>query len=208
MHLTAEQNSKRFFNTYVYPKKDHIKILEIGSQIGGFNIRTLSPPNTEYVGVDIEAAPGVDVVLSNEYIFPFEDNSFDFIISSSCFEHINFFWVSFLEIIRVLKPNGLFYLNAPSSGDYHKYPIDCWRFYPDSGNALVKWGIQNNFNCGLIEQYTSDKENDIWADYVAIFIKDIKFISEYPSRITEYFDNYTNGSVFPHNNINNLKHWK
>jgi SAM-dependent methyltransferase len=208
MHFTAEQNAKRFFDTYVYPKQENLKILEIGSQIGGFNIRSLSPTNAKYVGIDIESAPGVDIVLEDGYIFPLEDDTFDFVISSSCFEHINFFWISFLEIIRVLKPNGLFYLNAPSGGDYHKYPIDCWRFYPDSGHALTKWGIKNNHNCGLIEQYTSDKENDIWADYVAIFIKDHNFIPEYPFRITENFNNYTNGSVFPHNNINNLKHWK
>jgi len=207
MHLTAEQNAKRFFDTYVNTKKDDIKILEIGAQIGGFNIRSLSPSNSEYIGVDISQYPGVDVVLTDEYTFPFEDNSFDFVISSSCFEHIDFFWVSFLEILRVLKPNGLFYLNAPSTGDYHKYPIDSWRFYPDSGNSLVKWGKRNNINCALLEYYTSDKDKDIWSDYVGIFLKDESFVESYPTRIINQFNNYTNGSVYPHNKILNLKHW-
>ena len=30
----------------------------------------------------------------------------------------------------------LFYLNAPSNGEFHRYPVDCWRFYPDAGGAL------------------------------------------------------------------------
>jgi SAM-dependent methyltransferase len=208
MHYTAEQNAKRFFATYINSIDQPIKILEIGSQIGGFNIRSLAPSNSEYIGLDISPAPGVDVVLEDEYVFPFEDNSFDFIISSSCFEHIDFFWVSFLEILRVLKPHGLFYLNAPSTGDYHKYPIDSWRFYPDSGHSLVKWGNKNGINCGLLEYYTSNQENDIWADYIAIFIKDIVNINQYDSRILNSFNSYTNGSIYPHNNILNLKHWK
>lgn len=207
MHYTAAQNATRFFNTYVYKRTDNIKILEIGSQIGGFNIRSLSPQNAEYIGVDIEAAPGVDVVLTEEYTFPFEDNTFDFVISSSCFEHIELFWCSFIEIIRVLKPNGLFYMQAPSDGAYHKYPVDCWRFFPDSGRSLSKWGVKNGFNCELIEQYTSDKENDIWSDYVAIFIKDVNHIELYQNRIIDNFNNYVNGSVYPHSNIINLKHW-
>lgn len=209
MHYTAEQNVKRFFNTYINIKTDNIKILEIGSQVGGFNIRSLSPPNATYVGMDLELAPGVDVVLEDPYIFPFKNDHFDFIISSSCFEHIEFFWISYLEIIRVLKPQGLFYMNAPSNGDFHRYPVDCWRFFPDSGLALSNWGKYNNFiNCEVIEQYTSDKENDIWNDYVSIFIKDSSNIHLYPDRIINNFYNYTNGSIYPHNNILNIKSWK
>ena len=64
------------------------------------------------------------------------------------------FWVSYLEILRILKPVGLFYLNAPSDGAVHKYPVDCWRFYPDSGQALVTWSKRNGFNNVLLECYT------------------------------------------------------
>jgi SAM-dependent methyltransferase len=210
MHQTAAKNAQRFFNTYVNKIESKISILEIGSQLGGFNIRSLSPPNATYVGLDIAPAPGVDVVLEDEYVFPFKDNTFDFIISSSCFEHIDFFWLTFLEILRVLKPDGVFYLNAPSNGDFHRYPIDCWRFFPDSGHSLSKWGKRNGFNCELLEQYTSDKEDDIWSDYISIFIKNQINTPSHPSRILDNLESdfvYTNGSIFPHNNIINLKHW-
>lgn len=207
MHKTAEENAKRFFNEYVYNNDTELKILEIGSYIGGFNIRSLNPKNSNYVGVDLSSGPGVDVVLNDPYVLPFDDNSFDYVISSSCFEHIDFFWLSFNEIMRVLKPSGVFYLNAPSNGDFHRYPIDSWRFFPDSAHSLTKWANRNGFNTILLEQYTSDKESDIWSDYVGIFLKDSMFIDKYPNRIINNFNNYTNGSIYPHNKILKEKKW-
>lgn len=207
MHKTAEQNIHRFFNTYIDPQKES-KILEIGSYIGGFNIRSLSTNNHRYTGLDIRPGPGVDIVTQDPHHMPFDNNSFDFIISSSCFEHTKFFWQLFVDIIRVLKPTGLFYLNAPSGGEYHKYPIDAWRFFPDSGFVLAEWASLNGHNnCGVVEQYTSHPESDIWSDYVSIFIKDLSFINDYHSRIIDSFKNFHNGSIYPHNKIINLKHW-
>jgi SAM-dependent methyltransferase len=207
MHKTAEQNAHRFFNKYIYPNKLDLTILEIGSYIGGFNIRSLNPPNSKYVGVDLSEGPGVDVILSDPYVLPFDDNTFDYVISSSCFEHIDFFWLSYLEIMRVMKPSGIFYLNAPSNGDFHQYPIDSWRFFPDSGQSLIKWGNKNGFNSILLEQYTSNKESDIWSDYVGIFLKDVTSLEIYPDRIITDFHNYTNGSTYPHNKLLNPKKW-
>jgi SAM-dependent methyltransferase len=207
MHQTAEDNAKRFFHNYVYINQEPSNILEIGSYIGGFNIRSLKPENSNYVGVDLSMGGGVDIVLTDPYVLPFEDNTFDFAISSSCFEHSEFFWLSFLETIRVLKPHGLFYLNAPSNGDFHRFPVDCWRFFPDSGQALVNWANRNGYKSGVIEQYTSDKENDIWSDYVGVFIKDISFIDKFENRIINNFNNFTNGSIYPHTNIINEKKW-
>jgi SAM-dependent methyltransferase len=207
MHKTAEENAKRFFETYVSQNNENVSFLEIGSYLSSFNIRSLAPTESNYVGVDLGTGPGVDIVLTDPYKLPFEDNTFDYVISSSCFEHSEFFWVLFLEIMRVLKPTGLFYLNAPSNGDFHRFPVDCWRFYPDSGNALSNWAKRNNYNSGVIEQYTSNNETDIWSDYVSIFIKDINTIEKYPNRITTNFNNYTNGSVFPHNSLLNKKLW-
>jgi SAM-dependent methyltransferase len=207
MHKTAEENAKRFFETYVSQNNENVSFLEIGSYLSSFNIRSLAPTESNYVGVDLGTGPGVDIVLTDPYKLPFEDNTFDYVISSSCFEHSEFFWILFLEIMRVLKPTGLFYLNAPSNGDFHRFPVDCWRFYPDSANALSNWAKRNNYNSGLIEQYTSNNETDIWSDYVSIFIKDINTIEKYPNRITTNFNNYTNGSVFPHNSLLNKKLW-
>jgi hypothetical protein len=40
---------------------------------------------------------------------------------------------------RIVRPGGLIFLLAPSRGPEHRYPVDCWRFYPDGFRALAKW---------------------------------------------------------------------
>jgi hypothetical protein len=77
MHETAKNNATRFFNKYVDKNNDDTKILEIGSWVSWFNIRDLKPKNSTYIGVDLSKGPGVDVVLTDPYKLPFDDNSFD-----------------------------------------------------------------------------------------------------------------------------------
>ena len=99
--------------------------------------------NIDYVGIDIVKGENVDIVLDDPYKFPFEDKSVDVVISISVFEHTEFFWLTYLEILRVLKDDGLFFLNAPSNSKFHRHESDNWRFYPDSSLALQKWGEKN-----------------------------------------------------------------
>src|SRR3546814_14106854 len=78
--------------------------------------------------------------------------------SSSCMEHSEFFWVLFLEMLRIVKPSGLIYLNVPSNGSFHRYPVDCWRFSPDSGSAHAKWGKHNGYPVALLEAFIGRQE--------------------------------------------------
>ena len=90
-------------------------------------------------GLDMTDGKNVDVVAKDPYKFPLESNSFDLVISGQAFEHIEFPWLTIREIERVLKPGGFAIIIAPSSGAEHRYPNDCWRFYPDGMRALGKW---------------------------------------------------------------------
>lgn len=31
------------------------------------------------------------------------------------------------------------YISTPNTIEYHAYPIDCWRAYPDGMRALLDW---------------------------------------------------------------------
>jgi len=155
-----------------------------------------SSANPKYVGVDFVKGPGVDVVLDDPYKLPFNDNSFDVCVASSVFEHSEFFWLLFSEIMRILKPDGLFYLNAPSNGSFHQYPVDCYRFYPDAGRALENWSKRCGYNTAMIESFIGGQTSySNWNDFVAVFIKDHDFLSKYPDRIRDRIKNYTNGLV-------------
>ena len=207
MHPTALHNCQHFFTTYfsdvevTKPKT----VVEIGSQNVNGGLRDTIPHFFEYIGVDFVNGPGVDVVLDDPYKFPFDDDSQDVVISSSCFEHSEFFWITFLECMRILKPSGLFYLNAPSNGEFHRYPIDCWRFYPDSGRALSKWANTKGMNTTVLESFTTRQVKDIWNDFVCVFLKDESYVSEHSNRMLDRRHDFKNGLVWGSDQIINKR---
>jgi len=208
MHPTAMVNAKHFFDTYLDPAHSGYFTIEIGSLIVPNmrgSLREIAPANVEYVGIDFEAGQNVDVVLDDPYRLPFENQSVDICLASSVFEHSEMFWLLFLEIMRILKPDGLFYLNVPSNGYFHRYPVDCWRFYPDSAEALVTWGKRNSLEPALLESYVSAQSGDVWNDFVAVFVKDRNFASKYPGRITSRISDFINARLFGTNEIVNRR---
>jgi len=197
MHLTSFENAKRFRDTYCL---DHVgSIAEIGSQQIGdeVSMRLLFEGCDEYIGFDFVSGKGVDVVLDDPYCLNVKNESFDRVLSSSCFEHSEFFWLSFLEMVRVCKPGGLIYLQAPSNGKFHRHPVDCWRFYPDSGVALQNWARRNRYEVTLLESFTSLQKEDCWNDFVAVFQKGGEEQFVFPeNRITDSFQDFKNAMVY------------
>ena len=172
-----------------------ILVGEIGAQDVNGSLRSICPEGVKYVGFDIQAGANVDYVMKDPYRIPAKDSTFDVLLSTSCFEHTPLFWLMFQEILRVLKPGGLFYLCAPANGDFHRYPVDCWRFYPDSGFALVQWGQRCGLSPVLMESYTGHQEGDIWNDFVAVFLKDHQEATRFSHRILDKLTAFDNGYV-------------
>ena len=204
MHQTAMDNAKQFFDCYapLFPNKrtvedelhSKVRVVDIGAQDVNGSLRSVCPAHFEYIGVDFQQAKGVDVVLTDPYSLPFEDESVDIIVSSSCLEHSEMFWLVYLEILRVLKPFGVFYLNVPSQGQFHRYPVDCWRFYPDSGRALAAWGKRSGYNSVLLESYTQ-VGGAVWCDHISIFLKDEQFASQFKHKIIDKKQDFENGQT-------------
>jgi SAM-dependent methyltransferase len=160
---------QRLVSTYL-DRDRALEAIDIGSYDVNGSYRTLfDNPSWRYTGVDLESGPGVDVVLRSPYGFPFATGSADVILSGQAFEHVEYFWMTWLEMIRVLRPGGLIFLIAPSRGPEHRYPQDCWRFYPDGYRALAKFG-----RCELLEVSTDwelhdDPGSAPWGDTVGVF---------------------------------------
>ncbi|UGX87682.1 methyltransferase domain-containing protein [Phyllobacterium meliloti] len=170
MHDTARRAGAAFLNSYVDPAQK-VRLLDVGAMDVNGSLRSAAPSAVEYVGVDLEAGPGVDIVYNIGDPLPVEDNSFDLCVSTSCFEHDPLFWQTFLNVVDALKDGGYFYLNAPSNGPYHTFPTDNWRFYPDAGIALVKWARLNGRDIDLVESGTLKRDGDVWNDFIAVFKK-------------------------------------
>jgi len=168
MHDTAYEIGRLFFQGYV---TDGDFILDIGSMDVNGSLRDFRPAGSPYFGVDLSAGRGVDVVVTTNAQLPFPAEIFDIVVSTSCLEHDAMFWMTFLEMCRVLKEGGYLYLNAPSRGAYHQYPIDAWRFFPDAGIALRDWGKLNKHAVELLESFITENKHDIWNDCVMIFGK-------------------------------------
>jgi SAM-dependent methyltransferase len=185
MHDSAKINAKRFFDTYGPSFPDGAVVVDVGSMDINGSIKDVCPARFNYVGVDFAPGNNVDYVMKDPYRVPVFDGTVDIVTASSVFEHSAMFWFLFNDIMRVLKPNGLFYLNAPSNGAFHRHPIDCWRFYPDAAEALVTWSKHQGQNAAFLESWFSKKGNDgsAWNDFVSVFIADEQHVNQYPNRM-------------------------
>ena len=71
--------------------------------------------NCEYSGLDLGPGPGVDIVCpAQDYDAP--DESYETIISCECFEHNPFYKETIQNIVRLLKPNGMFLFTCATTG--------------------------------------------------------------------------------------------
>ncbi|WP_295394654.1 class I SAM-dependent methyltransferase [uncultured Thiodictyon sp.] len=113
-------------------------ILEIGSRdVTGITRKNLFPHCAEYIGFDIFAGNGVDVVGDAHKIsdrFPL--GHFDFVYSISVFEHLLFPWKVVLEINKVVKVGGYVFLSTHPVWPAHELPWDFWRFPRNGFHAL------------------------------------------------------------------------
>lgn len=185
-----------FFRTYADALAQPL-ILDLGAQDVHGSLRSVAPPAARYVGVDMVAGPGVDIVLADPYVLPFETGSVDVVVSTSCLEHAEFFWLTLLEVMRVLKRRGVAYLNMPSNGAFHRYPVDCWRFYPDSGRALARWAQRHGYDAQLLESFTGDQAGDRWNDFVCVLLRDPAGLPLYPRRMLHTLERFSNGLCYP-----------
>jgi SAM-dependent methyltransferase len=144
MHRSSFERMKAFRDAYVAEAgTTRLSILDVGAASieGSVTYRELfATEHWTYVGLDTGPAANVDLVVNDPYHWrELADASFDVVISGQAFEHIEWPWLTIMEISRVLKPAGLCAITAPSGGHVHRYPTDCWRYYPDGFPALAKF---------------------------------------------------------------------
>jgi SAM-dependent methyltransferase len=168
MHLSSLDKMRSFRQQYLSGKEDQdLTIFDLGcTAIGGSYREIFAGEKWKYMGLDLAEGDNVDLVLSDPYNWlEIDSESVDVLVSGQAFEHIEYFWKTMGEIARVLKPEGLCCIIAPSGGPEHKYPVDCWRFYPDGFRALARYAGIETVEVGT--QWTPEGYNDgsdLWAD--------------------------------------------
>lgn len=169
MHQSSLENMQKCYERFVksryWDNRHPIVVMDIGgSNVNGSYSDIFSGPEFRYQAVDISDDGTVDIVLEDPYKLPLADNSVDIVVSGQAFEHVEFFWLLFQEMTRILKPDGIIILIAPSAGPIHRYPVDCYRFYPDAYRALAKY-----CNCEVL--LVEHDQRGPWKDLVGVFSK-------------------------------------
>jgi len=129
-----------FVNTF--PKEEaKYNVLDVGSYDVNGSYKTLfDDTRFEYKGLDMEQGPNVDIVPATIYKWDeIKDNTYDIVISGQALEHIEFFWLTVKEMVRVTKKDGYICIIAPNGFKEHRYPVDCWRFFTDGMVALARY---------------------------------------------------------------------
>ena len=79
------------------------------------------------INLEIEVTPEVDVIADG-HLLPFNDNTFDAVISEAVLEHVHSPVRVVAEIYRVLKPGGYICIAVPFLQGYHASPHDYQRW--------------------------------------------------------------------------------
>jgi len=90
------------------------KIIEIGSANVNGSIRPFFP-NSNYLGVDLSAGPGVDLICEGDKV-PEPDDSFDIAISCECLEHNPNWADTFFNMYRMTKKGGVVIFTCATTG--------------------------------------------------------------------------------------------
>jgi len=131
------------------------KILDVGC--GSKPYESLFLKSSSYTGVDIEVSGHSHTNSKIDFFYdgktlPFEDSSFDAVVSFEVFEHVFNLDEVLKEIRRVLKPGGKLLVTMPFAWDEHEVPYDFARYTSYGITHILK---SNDFNVDKVEKTTT-----------------------------------------------------
>lgn len=140
------------------------RVLEVGSLDVNGSVKPfiMQFKPYEYIGVDIQSGPSVDILCKAENLVDiFGPQSFDLVISTEMMEHI-FDWKAAIDNMKtVLRPSGYIVITTRSLGfPRHDHPADYWRFDVEDMYRI--------FADYMIESVASDEQEP------GVFIKAMK----------------------------------
>lgn len=162
--LKVKENHPDFFKNR--------KVLDVGSLDINGNNRYLFD-TSQFCGIDIGPGNNVDIV-SKAHEFNAPPESFDFIVSTECFEHDMFYPQSLQNIVRILKSGGMFLftcatIGRPEHGTRRTSPADAPLLATDSVwtdyyKNLTEQDIREVINIDSIFKEYSFEINDLSHD--------------------------------------------
>jgi hypothetical protein len=117
----------------------NVNVLDVGSlDINGSNRYLFSGVNAVYTGIDVALGRNVDAMAKgHEWSAP--DNFYDTIISTECFEHDMYYELTLKNIMRMLKPEGMFIFTCATTGREEHGTTRCHAFTSPLTSRIAGW---------------------------------------------------------------------
>lgn len=143
------------------------KVLEIGSLNINGSVRTFFN-ECDYTGIDVANGKDVDIVSNGENYFE-KANTFDVIISCECMEHNPMYQKTWLNMLRMLKNDGLIIMTCATFGR------------PQHGTSLNE-PVSSPLTIQLGQDYYKNLiRNDFEFVNMDVFFSDYLFETDYSS---------------------------
>ncbi len=162
------------------------KLLDSGCGKMPYKDYILSNSKTkEYIGIDIENSLEYDVEIKPDVTWdgvtmPFEDHTFDCILSTEVLEHCYDFKRYIEENMRVLKPGGYFFFTVPYLWPLHETPHDNFRYTPYSLSKAF-----NEFNEIEVEIFALGGWNSSLATMLGLWVN--RYVSKKKAKLLKPF---------------------
>jgi SAM-dependent methyltransferase len=173
------------------------RVLDVGSGDINGNNRFLFE-NCQYDGNDVIQARNVTIVSKTKDL-QFEDNTFDTIVSTECFEHDPEYKESMQKIVKMLKPNGLFCFTCASTDrkEHGTRRSEPHNSFGTIGNLEDMADYYKNLTVVDINEAIPLNEHfSVWDSYYNEYAKDLYFVgikkgtTPFPITLDTYKQNY------------------
>ena len=143
-----------FYHPFFFVRREIYSFLELNSNFligklldfgcGSKPYEKLFKNSNNYVGVEVSSNKEnlKSDIYYNGIALPFADNSFDSVLCTEVFEHVEQLDDVIIELYRVLKPGGRMIVTTPFMCVEHEMPYDFRRF---TFNGLINFMKKNNF---------------------------------------------------------------
>lgn len=158
MHQEAYDGFARMLQMTGIDPQEEMQGLDVGGADVNGSVRD-QLPNTEWTGLDIEAAPGVQIVAdaADPDTWRHMDDLFDIVIATELFEHTAHWAAIIANMSTALNPMGhqLFVATCASTGR------------PPHG-ARGEWGVPHGQFYGNVDPEDLKNELSKWFDFVYV----------------------------------------
>lgn len=137
-NLVAKKNYAAIAQLLKSNKIDKPKVLILGGSIEGEGSQDfLNSPDLQIIESDVSFGPRTQIVL-DAHAIPYQTETFNCVVAQAVLEHVIDPFQCVEEIYRILKPNGIIYVEIPFMQQVHGGAYDFTRFTRSGQRRLLR----------------------------------------------------------------------